>query len=106
MSRFIVIAIAIFTSAGLQFCPAAENWPQWRGPLATGVAAKGDYPVQFSGNKGLMWSVDLPGLGSSTPAVWGEQIFVTCAIDGQDGVLCYDLNGREKWRKQFGPERK
>jgi outer membrane protein assembly factor BamB len=83
----------------------AENWPQWRGPLGTGVAAEGDYPVEFSGEKGVAWKAPLPGLGTSTPAVWGDNIFVTCAIDGQDGVICFDANGKERWRKTFGEER-
>ena len=29
----------------------AQNWPQWRGPLGHGVAADGDYPVEFSSDE-------------------------------------------------------
>jgi outer membrane protein assembly factor BamB len=47
----------------------------------------------------------LPGRGSSTPAVWGDQIFVTCGIDGQDAVVCYDMEGDELWRQTLGKER-
>lgn len=103
--------------------PAGENWPQWRGPLGTGVGAAGQYPVEFSKTEGVAWRVALPGKGSSTPAVWGELIFVTCAIGespepqdfgpprpnnvstAQDGLLCYDLQGNELWRRELGPER-
>jgi outer membrane protein assembly factor BamB len=84
---------------------SADNWPQWRGPENTGVAASGNYPVEFSESKNLLWKLKLPGLGCSTPVVWGEQIFVTCGIEGQDGVVCYDFSGEELWRKQLGPER-
>lgn len=84
---------------------AAENWPQWRGPLANGVAADGDYPVEFTSDQGVAWIAALPGAGCSTPAVWDDSIFVTCGIDGQDGVLCFAMDGRERWRKQLGPER-
>src|SRR3954470_10480963 len=84
---------------------ASENWPQWRGPLGSGVAAAGDYPVKFSNTEGVQWKVDLPGRGTSTPAVWDDRIFVTCAINGQDGVLCYDTQGKELWRKELGKER-
>jgi outer membrane protein assembly factor BamB len=89
-------------------CPsahAADNWPQWRGPHSNGVAAEGDYPVKFSADEGVAWKVDLPGLGRSTPAVWDDRIFVTCSVDGKDGVIAYDFNGAELWRKQFGEER-
>jgi outer membrane protein assembly factor BamB len=88
-----------------QVAPAEENWPQWRGPLGTGVAADGEYPVKFSAEEGLGWKVKLPGAGMSTPAVWGEKIFVTCPIDGQDGVLCFDMSGNELWRHKLGEQR-
>jgi hypothetical protein len=84
---------------------AAENWPQWRGPLGSGVAADGDYPVKFSAGENVAWKVELPGLGSSTPAVWGNQIFLTCGMDGQDGAICYGLDGNEQWRETLGEER-
>ena len=84
---------------------ADENWPSWRGPLGTGAAADGDYPVKFSGTDGVTWKVKLPGIGSSTPAVWGDSIFVTCEIDGKDGIVCYDMQGEERWRKSFGEGR-
>ena len=83
----------------------AENWPQWRGPDASGRAAPGEYPIKFSPMENLRWQVRLPGRGSSTPAVWDESIFVTCPIDGQDGVFCYDMNGTELWRRKLGPQR-
>jgi outer membrane protein assembly factor BamB len=84
---------------------AAENWPQWRGPEANGVAADGDYPVEFSSDRNVAWKVALPGVGCSTPIVWDDAIFVTCGIDGEDGVVCYGLDGSERWRRQLGPER-
>jgi outer membrane protein assembly factor BamB len=84
---------------------AAENWPQWRGPLAGGVAAEGDYPVEFSSDKNVAWKLALPGVGCSTPVVWDDLIFVTCSIDGEDGVVCCDFNGNERWRRQLGPGR-
>ncbi len=83
----------------------ADNWPGWRGPAGQGIAVDGDYPVEFSAESNVDWKVELPGRGSSTPAVWEEQIFVTCPIDGQDGVVCYDFAGEELWRQSLGPER-
>jgi outer membrane protein assembly factor BamB len=95
--------IAVFSS-GLAF-GATENWPQWRGPLETSVAVDGEYPVEFSAEEGVAWKLALPGVGCSTPAVWGDSIFVTSGIDGQDGVVCYGMDGSERWRRQLGPER-
>jgi outer membrane protein assembly factor BamB len=103
MRRLSVIAASIIISTCVGFTTAAEeNWPQWRGPLGTGVAAEGQYPVKFSSEEGIAWKVKLPGSGSSTPAVWGARIFVTCQIEGQDGLVCYDMNGQEQWQRKFG----
>ncbi len=58
---------------------ANRNWPQWRGPLATGVAPNGDPPTDWSEEKNIRWKTELPGLGHSTPIVWGDRIFLTAA---------------------------
>ena len=97
----LIFVVALWSQRAL----AEDNWPQWRGPLGTGVAADGDYPVDFSAEEGVEWKVTLPGLGTSTPAVWGEQVFVTCGIDGHDSVVCYDMEGNERWRQTLGAER-
>jgi hypothetical protein len=105
MYRQINLALILFVAGG-QAARGAENWPQWRGPQGTGVADDGDYPIEFSSDDGVAWRTELPGLGTSTPIVWGENVFVTCGIDGQDGIVCYDLKtGDERWRRQFGEER-
>jgi len=101
-----LILLILFTaSASCGTACGDENWPQWRGPDGTGVAVEGEYPVTFSKSKNVKWKVELPGRGSSTPAIWGESIFVTCAIDGEDGIVCFDFDGKEKWRQQLGKEK-
>ena len=57
-----------------------DNWPQWRGPLATGVAPKGDPPIHWDEGTNIRWKSALPGRGSATPIVWGDQIFIATAI--------------------------
>lgn len=84
---------------------SAANWPQWRGPDGTSLALPGNYPTRFSPSENVLWKVKLPGVGSSTPAVWEKRIFVTCGIDGEDGVIAFDWNGAELWRETLGPER-
>lgn len=59
---------------------ATRQWPQWRGPLGTGVAPHADPPVEWSEDKNIRWKVPLPGKGHSTPIVWGARIFVTAAV--------------------------
>lgn len=61
--------------------PEAEQyWPQWRGPLATGVAPHANPPTEWSEDQNVRWKTELPGLGHSTPIVWGDRVFLTAAI--------------------------
>jgi len=55
----------------------AADWPQFRGPNASGVAATDAAPpVEFGPSKRLLWKQALPA-GHSSPAVWGDRLFVT-----------------------------
>src|SRR5438477_207527 len=58
-----------------------DNWPQWRGPLVNGTAPHGDPPVKWNTATNIRWKIQLPGRGSATPIIWGDQIFLLTAID-------------------------
>ena len=60
--------------------PATQNWPQWRGPLANGIAPNGNPPATWSETNNVKWKVKLPGRGTATPIVWENQIFIQTAI--------------------------
>ena len=71
MKKLPLIIIVIFGSlsvSGVQSL-SAQNWPQWRGPLATDAALSGDPPVEWSEEKNVRWKIRLSGTGKSTPAV-------------------------------------
>lgn len=58
-----------------------ENWMQWRGPTADGLAgSQANPPIQRDKTTNVSWSVDLLGEGSATPIVFGNQIFVLSAV--------------------------
>jgi outer membrane protein assembly factor BamB len=61
--------------------PTTQNWLSWRGPTADGRAADtASPPIRWNQNENIAWVTDLPGEGSSTPIVVGEQIFLLTAI--------------------------
>jgi outer membrane protein assembly factor BamB len=69
--------------------PAGEvkaplDWPQFRGPGASGVADGQLPPTVWDAGKGvnLRWKRPVPGLGHSCPVVWGDRVFVTTAVSG------------------------
>src|SRR5437762_14338959 len=55
-------------------------WPQWRGPLATGVAPLAHPPIHWSETNNIRWKIPIPGKAHSSPIVFGEQVFVTSAV--------------------------
>src|SRR4051812_16282032 len=59
---------------------ADQNWPQWRGPLATGTAPSGNPPSTWSETSNVKWKVRIPGNGAATPIIWGDQVFIQTAI--------------------------
>lgn len=58
------------------------NWPSFRGPNASGVADGQAPPAAWDEARGLniRWRVPIPGLGHSSPIVWGDRVFVTTAV--------------------------
>jgi outer membrane protein assembly factor BamB len=89
-----------------------DDWPNWRGAGLDGVAQGGDSVTEWlppgedgGAGKNILWRVPLPGLGASTPAIWGDHVLVTCGIDGKDAVICLDRAGKERWRRELGAER-
>jgi len=65
---------------------ALRYWPQWRGPLATGVAPDADPPLEWSEDENVRWKTALPGAGQSTPIIWGDRIFITRAVPYGDAL--------------------
>jgi len=58
-----------------------ENWAQWRGPLANGVAPLGDPPTHWDENTNIKWKVKIPGHSTASPIVWGNKVFLISAIE-------------------------
>ena len=58
----------------------AANWPQWHGPLGTGVTSETGLPVEWSRDQNVAWRAPLPGLGVSGPVVWGNRVFLTYQV--------------------------
>jgi hypothetical protein len=59
----------------------ADNWPQFRGPQSMGVVADDPkLPEKWSSTENVVWRVDIPGTGWSSPIVWGDRIFLTSVV--------------------------
>jgi outer membrane protein assembly factor BamB len=80
MSMSLVVLFLIVASGSTVFSQA--NWPQFRGPGASGVAEGGPAPATWDAAKAtnLKWKTAIPGLGHSSPVTWGNKVFITTAI--------------------------
>jgi outer membrane protein assembly factor BamB len=78
---------------------SSDNWPGFRGPGSLGIAEDPNLPDRWSTTENVAWKTEIPGEGWSSPAVWGDSIFVTAVMGSAEA---------EKPKKglYFGGERK
>ncbi len=74
------ITLMLGSLAGAQSSDAERYWAQWRGPYAKGVSNTANPPTTWSETQNILWKVEIPGRGSSSPVVWGNHLFVTSAV--------------------------
>src|SRR5581483_9453747 len=75
-----LLALGWFAAVSSVARAADTDWPQWRGPLRTGSSPDADPPTRWSETQNVKWKVKLPGSGTSTPIVWGRQVFIQTAV--------------------------
>src|SRR5436190_9292108 len=102
-----LLSFAFIVIAMLAQAADSTNWPAWRGPKADSVADDRNLPLRWSQTENVVWSVKLPGGGTSSPVIYGKKLFVTSQTEenGKNSLLllCYDRdNGKELWRHDFG----
>ncbi len=108
--RYVTFLTSILAFTALT---AAGDWPGFRGPTGQGVAPAESWPVAWSETENVTWKVPLTGLAWSSPAVVGNRIYATTAVESSPaeyelGVTCLDRElGNEIWHQdvfhQSGP---
>ena len=109
VAGLVTVAVSLI-GASVPFAGSSEpdaNWPSWRGPAGNGLAA-GAPPVEWAEDKNVAWKTAIPGLGSASPIVWDDRVYILTAIAGAAAtsdavdwaVIAYDANdGTEVWRQ-------
>lgn len=96
LTILVAVTVASFYSA------SAANWPAWRGPTGSGVSPEKNLPTKWSATENVRWKIPLAERGNSTPAVWGERVFVTQAANDEQRrtLMCLDRrDGRLLWER-------
>ena len=88
-------ASALLLPFVLHMPAVAADWPQYRGPHASGVSAGTLAPTQWdvTKNENIRWKTSLPGLAHSSPLVWGERVYVATAVRPGEAELKVGLYG-------------
>lgn len=85
------------------WCAGEESWPRFHGPNGAGEVEADAFPLQWTA-KECRWKVALPGIGHSSPVVWGDRVVVTSSPgdDATQVVLCLRTSdGGTLWKREF-----
>lgn len=86
-----IISLAVVVAWGTAVLHA-EDWPQFRGPTGQGHSSETGVPERWSESENVRWKVLVPGFGWSSPAVVGNQIWLTSATEEGKSLraICLD----------------
>lgn len=76
--RLLILALLCVSSI---LANAQDHWPQFRGAQSSGVTEDPKLPDKWSATENVAWKTDIPGVGWSSPIVWGNQVFLTSVIN-------------------------
>jgi outer membrane protein assembly factor BamB len=99
MSLFLM---AIFCLHGGATAGGEGNWPSWRGEEGLGIVHEADLPTEWGREKNVLWRVELPERGNSTPIAWDHKVFLTQPVEGgkRRTLMCFDgRDGNLLWHK-------
>ena len=79
MRAIVVASLAVLLGV------SGVNWPAFKGPAGSGVA-EGTAPERWDAERSIniRWKADVPGVGHSSPIVWGDRVYVTTAVPAGD----------------------
>ncbi len=101
--RLMAIA-SICLLQGIRPLSAEQPWPNWRGPFGDGRALDGHYPIRWTESEKIVWRLELPDRGASTPVVAGDRILTTAGRDGKNLLQSISLEGKILWTVELGEE--
>lgn len=81
----------------------AQDWTRFRGPNGTGVSDADTVPAEWT-EQDYNWRIALPGIGHSSPVVWGDKIFLISAFDDTATRLVVCLrasDGQIEWERKY-----
>jgi len=93
--RHFTRVLTVLSVIALAQLPLRANWPQFRGPDASGIDSSKSLPVEWDAESGknIRWQTPLPGLAHASPIVSGDRIYIATATGTNDSELKVGLYG-------------
>jgi outer membrane protein assembly factor BamB len=86
--KILALLFSFFFLSGTGICQLIpeRQWPAFRGYMSSGVLDNADLPESFDLNRmqNIRWKAEIPGLGLSSPVIWGNKLFITTAVSQND----------------------
>jgi outer membrane protein assembly factor BamB len=76
----IAFGLALITSI-LPATVVAQEWPRFRGNEAGVAPDDPALPDRWSPTENVVWTASIPGIGWSSPVVWGDHVFITTVVN-------------------------
>lgn len=100
-----MLFVALCGCGSAMVSAADRDWPQFRGPNGSGIAADAKPPVKFGPETNVKWKTSVPP-GASSPVVIGDKLFLTAFEEGKLYTIAYSTtNGKELWRAEAPAEK-
>jgi outer membrane protein assembly factor BamB len=123
--RRVLTGLTLIAISAASITPSAQHWPQFRGTMGGVGVDHPDLPDTWSTTENVAWVADIPGLGWSSPVVWGDHVLLTTVVNtGQQDPpkpgfylgdwpastaphrwMVYDIDfntGRVRWTQEVG----
>ena len=93
-------ALCVLSLCAITVSGSAQEWSRFRGPNGSGISSASTIPDRIT-DQSLLWSLDLPAGGHSSPVLWESKVFLigspaddpadrcVMAIDGEGGELLW-----------------
>ena len=99
--RTLSLLFALAALVGMGAFTYAANWPRFRGPNGTGEVEDKNLPITFGETENRLWKTAIPGVGHSSPVIWGESLFLQSASKdaSERWLICVDTkDGSIRWK--------
>ena len=84
----VLVALLVLTTKTRSQLLPERQWPSYRGYFSSGVLDNTGLPDTFNLEKdiNIRWKISIPGLGLSSPVIWGNRLFITTAVSKADSA--------------------